>query len=410
MGLLRNAHTSAILATALILVLAVVVTAKTPETAVSIIPHHSPPRATVIWFDDVEGGTNGWTTTDHTAGATPHFHVSTYMVNHGTYHYWCGTFDYDTDGGYGNAWDDRLELPLTDVTGAYYPVLTFVYRFDSEAGYDFTYVQAESLGVWKNLNAGYNGTSPGWQDLGTYGFILDTYDNPVVARFRFLSDGAWSDEDGNYSSVAGAFMVDNILIFDFYGGAQYVFDDVEDGTGLCIPSVPGAAGNYWHIIDRMCPAYSDPHSWWCGDDADTGLIPNNIDNSLVTPMISLYALTGSSSCTLHYAMHMEIPTHAGDGINEYISTDGTTWYQTGAWWGDFEQCDGWASSGLDGIDVSSYLPASNLWYRFRMQTDDDGCGPGTAGGAGVMIDDVWVEATDTAVEETSWGSIKAFYR
>jgi len=408
MGLLRTPSICAVICVALA-VSVTSVPAKAPgeNTPTTISPS---PRATVIWADDIESGVNGWTTLDHTAGATPRFHVDTYLANYGTYCYWCGTFDYDSDGGYGNGWDERLELPAVDADAAYYPVLTFAYRHDSEAGYDFTYVQAESLSVWKDLNSGYNGTSAGWNDLGQYGFVLTNYDNPIMARFRFLADGAWSDEDGNYSSVGGAFMVDNIKVFDFYGGAEYFYDDVEDGVGLCTPAVPGAGGDYWHIIDRLCPASSDPHSWWCGDDADTGLIPPNLDNSLTTPQISLYALTGASACTLFYAMHMEVPVQMGDGINEYISTDGTTWYQTGAWWGDFEQCDGWATSGLDGIDITSYLPADNVWYRFRFSSDDDGCGPGVAGGAGIMIDDVWIAATETPVERSSWGSIKAFYR
>ncbi len=410
MGLLRTLSLCAVVCAALILCAASAV-AKSPDTTPSVLTDHVPmPRATVIWYDDMESGTNGWTTVDHTVGATPNFHVDTYMANYGTYHYWCGTFAYDADGGYGNAWDDRLDIPSTDLTGTYYPVLTFAYRYDSEANYDFTYVQAKSTGVFKSMNAGYDGTSGGWQDLGTYGFVLGAYDNPFVGRFRFISDGAWSDEDGNYASVGGAFMVDNIKIFDFYGGAEYFFDDVEDGVGLCTPSVIGAVGDYWHIIDRMCPAYSDPHSWWCGDDADTSLIPAGVSNSLITPMISLYSLTGTSTCTLRYAMHMEVPTVDSDGVNEFLSTDGTTWYQLGSWWGDFEQCNGWASSGLDGIDVTPFLPASNLWYRFQFTTTDNGCGPGVAGGAGIMVDDLWVEATDTPVEQSSWGSIKAFYR
>ncbi len=409
MGLLRTLLTGVAVLAAL--ALAMTGAARVPSTAApSQVDDPLKARAVVIWYDDMESGPGEWTTLDHTAGAVPRFHVDTYMANYGTYHYWCGSFDYDADGGYGNSWDERLELPAVDVTGAYYPVLTFAYRHDSEAGYDLTFVQAESASVWLDMHGGYDGSSGGWQDLGSYGFVMTDYDNPIVARFRFISDGAWSDEDGNYTSDGGAFMVDNIKIFDFYGGVEYFYDDVEDGTGLCTPAVPGAAGNYWHIIDRLCPAYSDPHSWWCGDDADTGLIPGNIDNSLTTPRISLYALTGTSTCTLRYAMHMEVPPSDGDGIYEFVSTDGVTWYQTGAWWGDFEQCDGWAASGFDGIDLTSLLPASNVWYRFRFSTDDNGCGPGVAGGAGIMIDDVWVEATDTPVEQSSWGSIKAFYR
>jgi hypothetical protein len=97
------------------------------------------------------------------------------------------------------------------------PVLTFAYRYDSEIGYDFTYVQAESNGVYVNLNRGYDGVQP-WTDIGPYGFELSNYDDPLQVRFRFISDGAWSDEDGLYFSVGGGFAVDNIKVYDFATG------------------------------------------------------------------------------------------------------------------------------------------------------------------------------------------------
>ena len=144
----------------------------------------------------IDSGENGWTHGDFTATATPHFHVDTYMAYAGLYSWWCGTFDYDADGGYGNSWDDRLAIPELDLTGSTYPILTFAYRYDSEPAYDFTYVQAESGGVYVNLNNGYDGVAP-WTDIGIYGFVLAAYDNPLHARFRFVSDGAWPDEDGD---------------------------------------------------------------------------------------------------------------------------------------------------------------------------------------------------------------------
>ncbi|MBD3366904.1 MAG: hypothetical protein GF405_01865 [Candidatus Eisenbacteria bacterium] len=372
-----------------------------------------PTRAnTLYWYDDIESGPGFWSTVDYTQGATPHFHVDTYLAYAGTYSWWCGTFDYDADGGYGNGWDDRLDIPATDVSGAYYPILTYAFRHDSEPAYDFTYVQAESNGVYVNLNRGYDGVGA-WSDLGTYGFVLAPYDNPVKARFRFVSDGAWSDQDGLYLSNGGAFHVDNIKIFDFYGGYQYFYDDVETG-GLCVPSVPAAAGDWWHIIDRACPAVSDPHSWWCGDDADTSLIPPNLDNALITPAIDLTGI--AQTCTARFYMHMEVPTVDNDYVAYYATIDGgTNWYGVAAYWGDFAQCDGWGTAGIDGFDLGFYCggpPFGVTAFMFEFFTTDNGCGPGAAGGAGVMLDDTWFEGEEVgvAVEETSWGTIKSMYR
>ncbi|MCK4409636.1 MAG: hypothetical protein KAW67_06095, partial [Candidatus Eisenbacteria sp.] len=369
-------------------------------------------RDTEFWFDDMEGDVSAYGTTDFTVGATPHFHWDTYMAYEGTYSWWCGTFDYDADGGYGNSWDDRLIIPTLDLSAATYPILTYAFRHDSEMGYDYTYVQAESNGVFVDLNRGYDGKAP-WTDIGLYGFILQTYDNPLEARFRFLSDGGWSDEDGDYLSVGGAFMCDIVKVFDYFGGAIYFYDS-EPGAreDECIPAVPGAAGDFWHLIDRKCPAYSDPHSWWCGDDADTSLVPPNLQNGLWSPLVNISA---AATCTVSFAAHFAIPTIDNDYVSMYGSNNGANYYSYGGWWGDFGQCDGWGGYAYNhGFDITQFGPAPYTWGGFLwiMNTTDNGCGPGGGGDAGIMIDNLKFEGTlaVTAVEESSWGSIKAMYR
>jgi len=384
------------------------------------VVHANPGWYGLIWYDDMSTG-DGWTTVDLTASVAPHFHIDTYMAFDDPEHeddlsWWCGNFDYDTDGGYGNSWDDRLHLPPVQVGSTaveevswgvikslyrdeavearerdprpdVMPVLTFAYRHDSEIGYDHTYVEAESLGVWRSLNSGYDGSSGGWQDMGVYGFVLSDYGNPVNVRFRFLSDGAFSDEDGLYLSDGGAFHVDNIKIFDFSGGETFFFDDVQEGS-QCAPVIPDAAGDYWHLVDDVCSSNVIP-SWWCGDDADTSLIPPNLANALISPLI---VENLSAPCTLRMAIHAEVPTVDNDYWVNSITTDGgNTWYTLSTWWGDFEGCGGFGTSGLDGEDISAYMPSSAFQYRLTFYTTDNGCGPGLAGGAGINLDDTWLE-------------------
>ncbi len=370
-------------------------------------PHSRSP--VILFFDDMEGGTGGWTSVDNTATSVPHFHLDAYMAFAGQ-SWWCGNFDYDADGGYGNSWDDRLVIPTVDLTGATYPILTYAFRHDSETGYDYTYVQAESLGVFVDLNRGYDGRQA-WTDIGLYGFILQTYDNPLNARFRFLSDGAWSDEDGLYLSVGGGFMCDMVKVFDYFGGYVYFYDDVEDGVGACIPDVPGAAGDFWHLIDRCCPALSDPHSWWCGDDADTGFVPPMLQNGLFSPLVDI---SGASACTVHFAAHFAIPTVDNDYCAFY-GTAGGSYYGIAAYWGDFGSCDGWGGGAYNiGFDITQFDLPPYSWGGFLwiMYTTDNGCGPAGGGDAGIMIDDVWFEGplAGSPVEESSWGSIKAMYQ
>ena len=371
----------------------------------------------VYWFDDMEGDVSEWTTADWTAGAAPHFHLDSYMVYEGENSWWCGSFDYDADGGYGNGWDDRLSLPpiyvnpvaVEDVSWGVikamyrddapengrartrdpvYPVLTFAYRYDSEIGYDYTYVQAESSGVFVNLNRGYDGRQP-WTDIGPYGFELSGYDDPLNVRFRFQSDGAWSDEDGLYLSVGGGFAVDNIKVYDFSTGEVFFYDDAETGGTSCIPGVPGAAGDFWHVIDRMCPALSDPHSWWCGDDADTSLVPPNLRNALYSPLIPM---AGVPACTVHFAMHFAIPTVDNDYVSFYGTANGADYYSIASYWGDFGSCDGWGGGAYNtGYDITQFQspPYTLGGFIWVMNTTDNGCGPAGGGDAGVMLDDVW---------------------
>jgi hypothetical protein len=372
-------------------------------------------RAFLLWHDDAESGENGWTHGDNTAGAAPQFHVDTYLAwPGGTYSYWCGRLDPSFSGGdgYGNGWDERLDLPLIDVgrPPAAYPVLTFKMRYDSEPEYDFTYVQAESLGQFVSLNRGYDGSSGGWTDLGVYGYLLLGYDNPLKIRFRFVSDAAYSDEDDVYDSDGGAFHVDDLSVFDYFSGYVFFSDDVEDGVGLCTASVPGAAGDWWHIVDKPCSAFSDPHCWWCGDDADTTLIPPGLDNWLMTPMIDL---SGALATTLRFLLHVEVPQVDDDYWTEEITMDGgDVWNLSGTYWGDYGTCEGWSLRALlYGINLTPFVTDDNMFaFRLTMRTNDNGCGPGAGGGAGVMLDDLFLEGYASPVEQSSWGSIKAMYR
>ena len=152
-------------------------TATQPETAEHMRASRDDRGGTILFFDDMESGTNGWTTLDESIGSGNHFHWDTYMAFEGQ-SWWCGCFNYDADGGYGNSWDDRLVVPTVDVSGATYPILTYAFRHDSEVNYDYTYVQAESMGSYVNVNQGYDGVQA-WTDIGVYGFVLVPYDNPL---------------------------------------------------------------------------------------------------------------------------------------------------------------------------------------------------------------------------------------
>jgi hypothetical protein len=374
----------------------------------AIVSHRTPRSPTIIYFDDMESGDGGWTHVDRTASGTPEFRIDDEVAYAGGHSWWCGEENgaFSGGSGYGNNWDQILSLPELDVSGATYPTLDFVYSSDSEAGYDYTYVQAESSGAYVNLIAPVDGVHA-WTSrsvpLGP-----EFCDDHLRVRFRFRSDIGYSDEDGKYDSGRGAFHVDDIRVYDALDGSLIFLDDAERG-GLCEASVPPPAGDWWHRVSRRCPAYSGTRSWWAGDDADTSHVPPLLKDALISPAVSM---VGASVCTLRFLLHAEVPTVGNDLWTEEVTTDGgATWHMVGAWWGDFGQCSGWATHGIQGIDLTPFLPGNEFRFRLTICTDDNGCGPGVAGGAGIMLDDVWLEDwTGTAIQPQSWARIKSMYR
>jgi hypothetical protein len=359
---------------------------------------------TVFWYDDVESGEGGWTHGDATATYVPYFHVDPYLAYAGSYSWWCGTFAYDADGGYGNGWDDRLTCPPADWTGFLYPVVTFAYRNDTEPAYDYSYVQAESMGAYINLNRGFDGVHP-W---GTTGYYLGDKDNPAQVRFRVVSDGAWSDADGLYLSVGGAFMCDDIMIWDYYTGATFFADDAETG-GLCTPSGPPAAGDYWHIIESA-NAFSPTHHWVNTEAPDENFVPGGVQNWLRTPDVDI---SSAATCTTYFVIQFFTPTVDNDYWSETVIVDGVA-TQLHAWWGD--QCDsGYTEAdhfGGLGDDVTALLPANLIAHEWVYYTTDNGAGPDVCNHAGITLDDIAFVGNEepTAVEESSWGRVKSMYR
>jgi hypothetical protein len=370
-----------------------------------------------VFREDWEGGgLPGWTFLDRSGGPSE-FHVSTYYAyDDGTppnYSYWCGTFDYDADGGYGDGWREYLELPSIDLTDAVSPRLSFRYRHHSVNVRDVARVEVKHLGEYREL-VSYAGNSVHWQQQ--LGLDIQPFDNPLEVRFHFRSNISVSDETAPFNSVAGAFHVDEIRVHEF-AGDDYFFDDVEDGVGLCSPVDVPPTGIVPHLIELPCRAYSDPTCMNACEPGDTTSVPPNVFFSSVTPSIHV---EGASECTLFQAIHYCMPHEAGgkDEILIDASVDGgTTWSQVAYVMNpvglDYPGCNQFGPSGLAGWNLSYLLPATSLMVRSSMLADDDGIGPGVSGAGGVFTDDIWVVVdtlTTTIQEGMSWGRVKSLYR
>jgi hypothetical protein len=382
----------------------------------------APNTTAEVWYDDLESGAVGWTHGD-ASGQTIYWHIDSYMAYSGN-SWWCGTFDYDANGGYGNLWKQYLTSPQVAWGGlSTYPALMFVYRCDSEAGFDFTYVQADSLGSWVDLNRGFDGVRA-W---GPATYYLGDKSDPAKVRFFFTSDGGYSDQDGQYLSIGGGVAVDDIQILDYYTYDVLFLDDA-DANVFMTPSVPPAAGDFWHLADdNSCQDYSPTH-YWSVTSPDTSAVPPNLVNWLQTPIIDIDQpeFEEVQGCTLWVIFQFWMPEYWGGGWQEFATQDnGVTWTMVGNWYGD--QCGysyGPCSHFLFYIPIIDDLfPAAGIpdmggrhvGVRWQMVTDaygnysDPAC---SYLSAGITIDDCWIEVTPrpTAVERATWGHIKSLFR
>ncbi len=236
--------------------------------------------AETLFYDNFEGTIN-WTHTDLTVQPT-FTHISSYNALAGN-SWWCGDSvdSWETSPGYGNNWVQYLTtIDSIDLTGADSASFDFQIKYDTEEDYDFVYViVSEDGGATWALLATYTDVSVGWEaksiDLTAY------IGKTVKLGFLFTSDGAWSDEDGDYPSD-GAYYVDDIKIVK--DGTPTLIDDGGDTiTGMEANSGP-PVGDFWNLTDVA--ANSPTHSFWNGDPSTNEYVPSTI-NSLISPEIDL---------------------------------------------------------------------------------------------------------------------------
>jgi len=172
-----------------------------------------------------------------------------------------GTLGFRTAPGYGDNWDDQLVFTENVLPNeAFSARLRFVFNYDTEPTYDFFFVDYDSAGTWTTL-ASYDGTNADEQGNFLFPEVFDQTVNFVAGtagrfgdelrfRLRFLSDGAASDEDGQFDSQ-GAVQIDNIVVN--IGGAEISRADFEgsaDDADWVIVKAP-FAGDFSKIFPNF---------------------------------------------------------------------------------------------------------------------------------------------------------------
>ena len=218
-------------------------------------------------FDNSNGQPDrqGWISVDRTAPIDLFWHVANateldggesgaLVPLEGNQSLWCGVTPsdqapfcaYATLPGYGNNWIEVFESVAFSVLE--YVTVSYKVHWDSEPGYDETFVQFfNKSGYWENLpvrNGGagfYDGTGEAIDSL-----VIDpaSVGDSLRLRFYFTSDGSWSDEDGLWPTD-GAILIDSLVITDATGTVD--FQDFETES----PGDKRTSDGDWRVKPRQ---------------------------------------------------------------------------------------------------------------------------------------------------------------
>ncbi len=211
----------------------------------------------IVWYNFEAMNWQGWTRLDRTAQMGAFFRVDDFVglgggdfgrlvPIEGTKSMWCGVrasssapyvCSFSKAPGYGNGWDQSLTSDPRAYAGSI--DLSYKLAWDCEPDYDYVKVEYDAGGGDWQVLASYTGDGVAVEQM-----TLHLTQVATKFRFHFLSDGAWSDEDGLYNTD-GACVVDSIRISD--SGGYSAFQDFE---GAAIGA--GRAG-VWAA--GMAPAY-----------------------------------------------------------------------------------------------------------------------------------------------------------
>ncbi|NJN53444.1 MAG: PKD domain-containing protein [Anaerolineae bacterium] len=142
-----------------------------------------------VYNEDVEMGTNGWT-------STPPWAITTEAA-HSPSHSWT-----DSPGGnYGNNLNIAVTSPIIDLTDYQSVLLNYWQICDTEADYDYCHVEISTDGGtnWDEI-ASFDGPQSQWEEITLDASGLDNQANARI-RFRFTSDQSVVDDGWHVDDI-----------------------------------------------------------------------------------------------------------------------------------------------------------------------------------------------------------------
>jgi YVTN family beta-propeller protein len=315
---------------------------------------------TCVYWEDFQQGAGGWVPTDLTAQPA-YWHRATYS-SVGVM--WCGT---ETPGwtGYGNNWIQYLtksfSLPAGSVS------ISYRLQYDTELDFDFLYLDVSTNGgqnytvlrTWTGLSAG----------LVTGSTSLNAYaGNPVVIRFRFTSDGGWSDEDGQYNT-------DGAARLDYVQVTGFPTDDFESSDNDWIASGPApgpAAFRLEEIPGCTSSLPCDDYCFsWVAYDPISGVFPTEAPETPIEIGIESAAIaipTGATQYLLKFDVYANLP-QTGQVYYRYGIAAPPP--QQGGAWTDYAFMV-WGNTGFYTVtwDITSLIPAGTTQIKVRLWAFD----------------------------------------
>jgi len=363
-----------------------------------------------------QGDWQSWTSVDQTL-KVPKWHVEDFNVPVGDYCVWagerflndCGTGNQE---GYANGYLEYLDWwgTIGDPDAATTITVEAVVSVDTEPDYDYLYLQYELAGAMETVSLA--GTVSGGMDGQHINEVVNVSfniasgayvdDDQVHIRWLAASDGAWSDSDCDYTTLAGHSQLDDIVVSFDQGGGPVVqstttFEDETLGEWeTVVPPFFGDFALVWDFlsdidpcVDNVTPqvAFIDAGQyavegvgpstnvlWTYGPDSYVNNSTNglsgdpttNLNNAIWSPIIDINPATAGHEIRFGVYRHFEIFTMAGQFYTWDVrsSPDGIVW-------------SGWANRGWvhyggpDYIrgneDVSDLLIGGSIYAQMALE-------------------------------------------